>query len=106
VTLPAGEGPGLEALIDLHSDGLAAFRLRLADGEEAAVPPASGSGGQYCIVVAGTAELDGRALDRLSLVFVAPDEPAPALRATADGTEILVLQFPVEDGPARGKRRQ
>jgi hypothetical protein len=107
VNVPQAEdGSGVDTLLEPHADGLAAFRLRLAEGEERTGPTPAGSGGQYYIVLGGSVELDGQLLDRLSLIFVGPDDEAPSLCARAADAEVLVLQFPIEEGPARGKRRQ
>jgi hypothetical protein len=83
-----------ETVMAEEADGLAAWILRLAPGSEAALPSAAASGGQYLIVAAGTMIADGRALDRLSTVFVTAEERPFAARAGAEGLDLLVLQFP------------
>ena len=42
----------------------------------------------------GTVLHGGKALDRLSAVFVTPDEPAFVAEAGPEGGELLVLQYP------------
>jgi hypothetical protein len=106
VSLPHDDGAGVDTLVEPHADGLAAFRIRLGEGEEHVGPDPAGTGGQYYVVLDGRLEVDAAALDRLSLVYVAPGDGPLTVRSVAAGTDVLVLQFPVEEGPARGKRRQ
>jgi hypothetical protein len=101
----SAERSEIEPLIEPHDDGLAAYRMILRDGETLSGPAACGDG-QYYVVVRGSASIDGRELSRLSLIFRAPGDDAPELTGRETPTEIMVLQFPVEDGPSRGKRHQ
>ena len=48
----------------------------------------------WSVITAGTLVVDGRALGRLSTVFVSAEEAAYAVRAGDDGLDLLVLQFP------------
>ena len=91
----AGEdGPSLDTVIEPHADGLAAYVARIPAGAALTVPNAAEGRGQYHVVVNGSLVADQAELPPLSLVFVTPDEPAPELRAGAEGAEALVLQFP------------
>lgn len=77
-----------------EADGLAAWIWRLAPNGTDPLPDPTSSGGQYLIVVGGTLTSGGQALDRLSTVFVSPEEAAFTATAGDDGLDLLVLQFP------------
>ncbi|MGE0700681.1 MAG: hypothetical protein AB7O57_16400 [Hyphomicrobiaceae bacterium] len=77
-----------------EADGLAAWMWRMGPDANAELPTPSQTGGQYLIVASGTMLDHGAALDRLSTVFVSPDEAAYRVTAGADGLDLLVLQFP------------
>ncbi len=82
-----------EVLIEPHEDGLASFRLVIAARETATGPEPAGSGGQYYLVAEGSLA-GARILPRSSLLWVGPSESAPVLTASAEGCQLLVLQFP------------
>jgi hypothetical protein len=90
-------GAEVETLIEPHDDGLASFRLRLAPGERATAPEPTGAGGQYHIVVRGSAHVGAEELPELSVVWVGPEDRAAELVGGANGAEVVVLQFPVVD---------
>jgi hypothetical protein len=90
----ARSGASLETVMAEEADGLAAWMLRLGPGATATLPSAAASGGQYLIVAGGTMTTEGRALDRLSTVFVTAEEAAFTVTAGSDGLDLLVLQFP------------
>ena len=69
----------------------------VAPGAALRGPDPSGGMGQFWLVVRGA--LDG--LPPLSLVFVAPDEPALEASAGPDGAEVLVMQYPRRGAMAR-----
>ena len=58
------------------------------------MPEPGKCGGQYLIVAGGTLMADGTVLDRLSTVYVTPEEAAFTAKAGPDGVDLLVLQFP------------
>ena len=84
----------METIFAPESDGLAAWVLRAGPGHTAELPDASSSGGQYLIVTAGSLVHDGRDLDRLSTIYITPEERPFSPRAGATGLDLLVLQFP------------
>jgi hypothetical protein len=88
-------GTEVETLIESHDDGLAAWYLRLAAGTELTAPSGEGGGGQYLVLVRGTALSDGGELPERSLIWVGAEEQAPSLVGGVDGAEVVVLQFPV-----------
>ena len=92
----------LETVFAPESDGLAAWLLRAAPGQSAALPDPACSGGQYLIVTAGSLVHDGRDLERLSTIYVTPEEAALAVQAGATGLDLLVLQFPRLDANLKG----
>ena len=83
-----------EAIMNEEADGLAAWMWRLGPAGEAVLPPPGNGGGQYLIVAAGTLVADGAALDRLSTIYITPEEAAYTVRSGEDGLDLLVLQFP------------
>jgi hypothetical protein len=76
------------------TDGLAASLTRMGPGMTLAAPDPAGSGGQYCLVVNGSLELDGASYPSWSTLFVAAGDALLELRAGAKGLEALLLQFP------------
>jgi hypothetical protein len=83
-------------VLEQTPDGMATWRYRLPPGARLnGRDPASG-GGQFWIVLSGSAATDGTAfLPPNSCVFVAPDDGPLAVRAGDGGAETLCLQFPV-----------
>ena len=85
----------LETVFAPQADGLAAWFLRATPGTSTHLPAPAQGGGQYVLVAGGTLLHDGMALPRLSCLYVSCEEEPLALQATADGLEVLILQFPV-----------
>lgn len=92
--LRARTAAACETVMPEEGDGLAAWLWRLGPGGRARLPDPARGGGQYLIVAAGTLVEDGRALDRLSTIYLTPEEAAYEVSAGADGLDLLVLQFP------------
>lgn len=84
----------VETIMTEEADGLAAWIWRVEPGGKATLPSPSRSGGQYLLVASGTQMHDGTELDRLSAVFVSPEEAPFGIAAGDDGLDLLVLQFP------------
>jgi hypothetical protein len=78
-------------------ESIGAYIMRLGPGMSMTGPEASGTGGQYYVVLNGEMRRDGRDLTRYSLVFVAADEPPLQVEAGSNGLEILITQFPPFD---------
>jgi redox-sensitive bicupin YhaK (pirin superfamily) len=93
---------GIETVMPEEADGLAAWMWRLPPGGSAELPDPARSGGQYMIVASGTMANDAELLDRLSTVFVSPEEQAYSVTAGSDGLDLLVLQFPRMAGTLAG----
>jgi hypothetical protein len=86
--------PQCEEILPLCDGGLAVHLHRLpAHAPACGLPPSTGAG-QYLVVVAGTLQHAGQALERQESVFLSSDEPAFAMHAGQDGAEVLLLQFP------------
>lgn len=83
----------LATLIERHDDGLAAYRLRIGAGEQAEGVSDAGAGGWYYLVMEGSLDAEEH-LPKFSLIWVAPGESAPVLKAGPEGADILVMQFP------------
>ena len=81
--------PVLEA-----DDGLAGWRYRIPPSTAIAGAEPSAGGGQFWLVLAGDAAVDGGdPLPANSCIFVGPEEPAFAGAAGPMGAELLCLQF-------------
>jgi hypothetical protein len=87
-------GNGVGTVIDHHSDGLGADVLVAEAGETVEAPAPSGTGGQYLLLLEGSAVLDGAALARWSCVHVSPEESPVRLTGGPDGCRVAVLAFP------------
>jgi hypothetical protein len=91
--------PVLEA-----EDGLAGWRYRIPPRTAIAGPAPSAGGGQFWLVLAGDAAVDGGdPLPANSCIFVGSKEPAFAGASGPVGAELLCLQFRLRAGlnPAR-----
>jgi hypothetical protein len=87
-------GVEFEIVMDAEGDGLVGYMARFGPNATAGAPSASGSGGQYWVVVNGTMVRDDIDYPRLSCLFVTADEPPSIIEAGDQGLEMLVLQFP------------
>jgi hypothetical protein len=83
---------GREILLPAEHDGVMAVGFYLG-AHAHATGEASDAGGQYYLVCEGSLVEHGRALERHSLIHVAPGEAAPTLTAGAAGAVVLMLQF-------------
>jgi hypothetical protein len=86
-----------EAVTDIvqqDPDGLTIAILRIPPGGRVTAPDPATGAGQSMLVVGGSIRAAGKALDRLSALFVSSDEPALVAEAGAEGGELLVLQYP------------
>lgn len=77
------------------ADGMAAWRFRLPAAAAAMGPDPGNGGGQFWLVLAGTACCAGSApLQAESCVFVGPTDVPLSATAGAGGAEVLCVQFP------------
>jgi hypothetical protein len=83
------------AIIRPEPDGMGAWRYRAAAGERLIGPDPAWGRGQYWVVVDGSMTVDGQAVDRLSCIFVWPDDPPFNAHAGEDGVDVVVMQFPL-----------
>ena len=82
-------------VIEQTPDGMATWRYRLPAGANVSGPDPREGGGQFWIVLSGTASAGESALlPPNSCVFVAPDDGSLLLTAGTAGAEALCLQFP------------
>jgi len=81
-----------QVLLEPRPDGIAAWMLHVEPGASAQ-PPAHPGGGRYYIVVAGEMHVGETRLPQFSAAYVTADEEDFALRAGADGLDVLALQF-------------
>jgi hypothetical protein len=87
----------LDVVVELHSDGLAAWLLRVPPGARAEWPVECGGAGRHLMVAAGSLICGGKSLPYASLAFAYPGEGGPDARAGADGAEVLIMQYPQPD---------
>jgi hypothetical protein len=84
------------AVIAQTADGMATWRYRLPPGASVSGPDPGTGGGQFWIVLSGSATAGGAALlPPNSCVFVGPHDGALGVTAGDGGAETLCLQFPV-----------
>ena len=96
VTDLAHGGVSCTAVIARTPDGMATWRCRLPPGASVAGPDPSTGGGQFWIVLSGSAATSGAAfLPANSCIFVGPQDGALGVTAGDGGAETLCLQFPV-----------
>ena len=83
-------------MIEAMPDGMATWRYRLPPGASVGGPDPRNGGGQFWLVLSGSAAVGGEMfLPANSCVFVAPDDGALTAMAGGGGAEALCLQFPV-----------
>jgi len=83
------------AVLEQAADGMASWRYRLPASAELSGPPPSDGGGQFWIVLSGSAAVAGNPhLPPNSCVFAAPDDGSLQLHAGPAGAELLCVQFP------------
>jgi hypothetical protein len=76
-------------------DGMASSRFRLPAVAAATGPDPGNGGGQFWVVLSGTASCAGSALLPVdSCVFVGPQDAALSMTAGPAGAELLCMQFP------------
>lgn len=95
--LAARREPALDTVLR-EEDGLAVLMLRLPPEGRMTAPDPSEGGGQSLLVAAGAIRRDGVLLERLSALFVTPDEPPLLVEAGPEGGELLLLQYPRRPG--------
>jgi hypothetical protein len=84
------------AVIEQTPDGMATWRYRLPPGAHATGPDPGTGGGQFWIVLSGSASAGETALlPPNSCIFVSPHDGALTVMAGNGGAEALCLQFPV-----------
>ena len=78
----------------LSEDGLGAWQYRAPPGEVIRGSDPALGGGQYWIVMGGAQDhpTEG-AMERLSCIFVTPEDAAYEVKAGPGGAQVLVMQF-------------
>ncbi len=88
--------PAADRITEMESaDGMGSWRFRLpASGTTIGPDPGKG-GGQFWVVLSGSASCGGSALLPVeSVVFVGPEDAAVSVAAGSIGAEVLCVQFP------------
>ena len=86
--------PRIEALVEADASGRAAWMLSVPPGAAVTLPGYPSHGARFNLVCAGTLETEGRTMERLAVLHLAPDEDHWNGRAGKGGLQLLVLQFP------------
>jgi redox-sensitive bicupin YhaK (pirin superfamily) len=86
--VPVASGRGHDGAVHLHQRDAVLWAADLAEGEEVALPAA---GHVHLFVATGTVDLDGQALQAGDAARLTGEGALP-VRASADGTEILVWE--------------
>jgi hypothetical protein len=95
-TLALTEHLSCATVIEQTPDGMATWRYRLPPGASVSGPDPRQGGGQFWIVLSGSAAAgDATFLPPNSCAFVAPDDAALTVIAGDGGAETLCVQFPV-----------
>jgi hypothetical protein len=77
------------------ADGVGSWRFRLPASGTAVGPDPGNGGGQFWVVLSGSASCGGSALLPVeSVVFVGPEDAAVSVAAGSIGAELLCVQFP------------
>ena len=88
------EGVLTQVIVPAEDDGLLCSLFQTT-GEATISGPSPAQGrGQYWLVMRGHCQINGQKASERSLVFVAPNEPAPTINADTGGVAILLMQFP------------
>jgi hypothetical protein len=83
-----------DSVIEPHDDGVATYLLRAGPGLAFTGPDPSTGGGQYWLILRGSAVYDGVDYIQNSLAWISCAEEALTMTAGVAGVEIAVLQFP------------
>ena len=85
--------------------GLEGWSVVMGPQAEAGLPAPAGSDGQFIVVLKGNLVYEQRERKGLTVIHLAPEEPALRLRAGSEGLEAIVLNFPqripVADAPRK-----
>ena len=81
-------------IMPMQADGLATWRYRVPPGAAITGPDPSLGRGQTWLVLSGGVNRDAENLGTFSCLFVYPNDPSLALRAGAEGAELLCMQYP------------
>lgn len=93
--LAGTDRPSCTTVLEQTADGLATWRYRLPAGATTGGPDPREGGGQFWIVLSGSASPAGEALlPPNSCIFVAPEDANLLIMAGTAGAEVLCLQFP------------
>ena len=83
----------IEECIAMDSEGMAVWKVGVPPAGEVAASVLPGTGARYYLVAAGEMVVDGKRLEKGSIVFV-HDEPGFMVRAGAVGLDAVVMQYP------------
>jgi uncharacterized protein YjbI with pentapeptide repeats len=89
-----------DLVLTQEDDGLATWCLRLGPDMRTYAPDPVHGGGQYLLVAGGALWHDGAMLPRLSCLYISADAGPFVLQSSAEGLEILLLQFPIVEASA------
>jgi rubredoxin len=96
----------MQAIEGLQDErGLAGWSVVMQPDAETTLPAPTGSDGQFIVMLKGNLQHEGRVHQGLTVIHLAPEEPALHLRAGSEGLEAILLNFPqripVADAPRK-----
>lgn len=97
---PAAGSAEVNAVIEPHEDGLAAFLMRLAPGVKAEPPVGELGSGRYTVVLEGEIDYDGRSFGPKSLGWSQGEVEDVTLVGGPIGATVLFLHLPYPATPA------
>jgi hypothetical protein len=98
-TMMLGHSSRIDVIFDPQPDGLGAWLVRTGPGTRVPSPSSSASGGgQYWIPMTGPVWCGASELAPWSCLFAEASSPTPVLTTGSAGSDVLVLQFPLETG--------
>lgn len=86
-----------QVIVPPEADGLMCTLFQTTGAASITGAPPNSGRGQYWLVLRGKCQINGQDATEHSLLFVAPDEPAPSILAHPEGVAILLMQFPKRD---------
>lgn len=88
------EGVLAQTVVPAEEDGLMSTLFQTTGVAPITGPAPVNGRGQYWLVLRGKCQINQQEAIEQSLIFVAPNEPAPSIIADKEGVAILCMQFP------------
>ena len=95
--LKTASGDDCREVMEPLEDGTCAYLFSIGPGQSRSLETSVVAGGQYAIVVSGSAIEEGRILPRLSGLYRFRKEPPLSVTAGEQGAAVLLMQFSKDD---------